>query len=210
MKKILIILLAVLCFSFAYAGDMRLDKEVYKPQEKIAVSFSGFPGNNQDWITIVPEGTAFNKYGQWFYTKGIADGIIYFHGLPEGNYEVRSYYNWPDGGYNVQDRLSFIVGESQKGYESYYTIKFEKTEYRANEPIKIYYANLPGNKQDWITLAPSGYPDNQYGEWFYTNGQPSGEHTFKGLSGGEYEVRVFHNWPSGGYNVKYRAKIIVN
>ena len=81
--------------------------------------------------------------------------------------------------------------------------------YRSNAPITIRYSGLPGNSQDWITLFEAGRPDNTYGQWFYTNGQRSGSHRFSGVSAGIYEVRVYFDWPSGGYTVQKRVKINV-
>jgi hypothetical protein len=40
------------------------------------------------------------------------------------------------------------------------------------------------------------------GEWFYTGGMKSGSYTFGGLQPGRYEVRVYFDWPDGGYKVK--------
>lgn len=88
-------------------------------------------------------------------------------------------------------------------------VKPSKTIYSRFEQITVSYSGLPGNQQDWITLIRSSEPDNTYGEWFYTSGQRSGSHTFNVTEPGDYEVRVYYNWPDGGYIVQKRIKITV-
>jgi len=88
-------------------------------------------------------------------------------------------------------------------------VRLVNPSYQPNEPITVIFENLPGNKQDWITLIPKGTPDNQYGEWFYTGGARSGRHTFAGKPAGQYEIRVYHNWPAGGYTVRERLSFSV-
>ncbi len=78
-----------------------------------------------------------------------------------------------------------------------------------NEPIIVEYFNLPGFKQDWITVVSKGANDSSYDEWFYTNGARNGTYTFKGLPAGNYEVRVYFNWPDGGYVVMSRYPFVV-
>ena len=48
-------------------------------------------------------------------------------------------------------------------------------------------------------------PDSNYQQYFYGEGKKAGRFTFKGLPAGEYEVRVFHDWPAGGYEVQARS-----
>lgn len=89
---------------------LRLEKSVFAPRDEIVVSFSGLPGNAQDWITVVKAADPATTFGQWFYTAGKTSGSMTFNGLPEGEYEVRLYFDWPKGQYDVQDRIRFRVG----------------------------------------------------------------------------------------------------
>lgn len=84
-----------------------------------------------------------------------------------------------------------------------------KAVYAANEPIQVTFSDLPGNATDWITIAPVGTPDNQYGQWFYLDGKRSGTQAFTGLAPGDYEVRVYFNWPDGGYTPRVRMRFTV-
>ncbi len=86
----------------------------------------------------------------------------------------------------------------------------QKTDYAPNESIRVRYDNLPGNKQDWVTVVKASDPEDTYGEWFYTEGRKSGSHQFKGLPAGQYEARVYHNWPEGQYVIQDRHQFNVS
>ncbi|MES0335740.1 MAG: serine/threonine-protein kinase [Candidatus Magnetobacterium sp. LHC-1] len=88
-------------------------KQIYQPYEPIVVQYSALPGNAQDWLTIVQSSAPTNSYNQWFYTTGQTDGSYQFNGLPPGDYDVRLYYDWPRGGYNLIKRHRFSVKEGQ-------------------------------------------------------------------------------------------------
>lgn len=85
----------------------------YQVGEAIEVDFSGLPGNATDWITIVPASAADDTYGEYFYSDGAVQGTFTFAGLTDaGEYEVRAYFNWYDGGgggYTVWARSRFTV-----------------------------------------------------------------------------------------------------
>ncbi len=108
------------------------------------------------------------------------------------------------------------TGNNQQGNEIIEDIKDRMAEIRLNkkiysktEHITITYSDLPGNQNDWITLVKESEPDTVYGDWFYTYGQKSGSYTFKIAEPGDYEVRVYYDWPNGGYVVQKRIKIKV-
>jgi TolB-like protein len=84
-----------------------------------------------------------------------------------------------------------------------------KPVYDGSRQITVNFSGLPGNRQDWITLVRASEGDSTYGEWFYTGGVKSGTYSFKPVSPGEYEIRVYLNWPDGGYIVRKRIKIRV-
>ncbi|MDJ0511170.1 MAG: hypothetical protein QNJ64_18225, partial [Crocosphaera sp.] len=90
------------------------------------------------------------------------------------------------------------------------TAKTQKTNYAPNEQIVVEYSGFPGYAKDWITIIPASRPDNSYGEYFYTQGQKSGSHTFNSLPAGDYEVRSYFNWSAGGYTVHSRYSFTVS
>ena len=84
--------------------------------------------------------------------------------------------------------------------------------YRVGEPIKVHVAELPGNFQDWMTIVKADAPDTSYDEYQYGGGKTSGEWGFTGLEAGDYEVRLYHDWPNGGYVVqaRYAFRVLPN
>lgn len=58
---------------------------------------------------------------------------------------------------------------------------------------------------------PSGRPDDyrQMGRFYYTKGKTSGHQQFSPFKFGDYEVRVYFDWPKGGYEVKERIAFVV-
>lgn len=97
------------CGQVAAQAGVKTGKDTYKSNEMIGVTYSGLPGNQKDWITIVRATAPTNTYDEWYYTSGQTNGTLVFRALPAGSYEVRVYYNWSDGGYNVQGRHAFKV-----------------------------------------------------------------------------------------------------
>lgn len=88
-------------------------------------------------------------------------------------------------------------------------IKPNRTIFKRTESVTITYSGLPGNQNDWITLVRASEPDSTYGSWFYTSGQKSGTYSFGTVEPGDYEIRIYFDWPNGGYIVRKRVKITV-
>ncbi|MFQ3579746.1 MAG: hypothetical protein SNJ71_06375 [Bacteroidales bacterium] len=194
----------------AVSKHIKVGKTVFSPQEQIEIEYFNMPGNSQDWISLVEKSKPDNTFGQWFYTQGKTTGKFTFANVPVGEYEIRVYYKWPEGQYEVKDRLAIIIKNELPDntvIDSYY-FKTRKV-HSVNQNITIEYKNLPGNAQDWITLVEANKPDNSFGQWFYTQGKKSGTHTFTAVPAGTYELRLYFNWPQGQYEVKARETIIV-
>lgn len=95
------------------APEVSTTKPVYRPQEEIEVQYGGMPGLDRDWITLVEKEAPENRYRQWFYTQGKANGSLRFNGLAPGEYEVRAYFDWPRGGYRVRARYPLRVESTE-------------------------------------------------------------------------------------------------
>jgi len=91
------------------AARLVLEKTVYGRGEKISVTVSGLQGSETDWITLVKADDPVDTYGQWFYTKGKKAETFVFSGVVPGEYEIRVYYDWPAGGYEVQQQIKILV-----------------------------------------------------------------------------------------------------
>ncbi len=104
-------------------------------------------------------------------------------------------------GMDVSSFRQFAVGGAM--------VTTEKQTYAPHEPVELVYAGLPGNAQDWISVVRETEPENTYGEWFYTGGATEGTRTLPGFPPGNYEARVYFDWPKGGYIVHARHKFRV-
>lgn len=74
----------------------------------------------------------------------------------------------------------------------------------AGQPFTVRLTGLPGHVKDWVTIVQAGAPDTRYGPYFYTDGQKNPTFTFGPLTAGTYEVRVYFDYPKGGYTVQAR------
>lgn len=77
------------------------DKAGYAPGDTVTLRWGGIAQPAaQDWIGLYAEGAANEKYGEWYYLKGQAGGILKFKAPQQaGTYEFRLFLNWPAGGY---------------------------------------------------------------------------------------------------------------
>ena len=107
----LIIITTMLCAGILLAEPrVSTDKNLYEPNEKIQVYFSGSPGSNRDWITIVPAKEKDNTVGDYDYLpSGHSKGTLTFKAPSPGKYEARAYYNYREKGYVVSARHEFVV-----------------------------------------------------------------------------------------------------
>ena len=62
------------------------------------------------------------------------------------------------------------------------------------QPLVIAFAGMPETRSPWITVAPAGAPDTQWGDWAYTKGA-GGTVTLLGQRAGAYEIRAFLESP---------------
>ncbi|WP_428655041.1 hypothetical protein [Runella sp.] len=120
----------------------------YRQSEKITVQFSGFPGNARDWISIAQPGSADDKYIVWKYTEGKQSGTMDFAGLPEGNYEVRAYFNNENA---VKSRYSFTVGKSSTTGPA--TVRGGRPGRFCNRDLSIFYTGVYGLGLCWGRLG---------------------------------------------------------
>ena len=92
------------------ASILTTDRDIYNYGEAIKVNFSDSPGNERDWICIVPVGSPDTEAGDYKYMpKGWSQGSLIFPPPSPGKYEVRAYYNYSRNGYAVSGRYPFSV-----------------------------------------------------------------------------------------------------
>jgi hypothetical protein len=189
---------------------LSLSAMVYQPGQPVTVTWRNTPGGAKDWITFVKAGSSDRRWGKWTYLKGHTSGRFTVRNLPPGAYEVRLYFNWPQGGFKVIERLSFRVagGGAGAGPQRQY-LSLPATVFPAGRPVTVTWRNTPGGAQDWITFVKAGSSDRSWGKWTYLKGHTSGRFTVRNLPPGAYEVRLYFNWPRGRYKVIERLPFSV-
>ena len=75
--------------------ELTLNKDTYVPNELIFINYDNMQGNATDWIGIYPAGASyeFENVLDWKSTNGNIQGELSLSNIPEGNYEVRAFFN---------------------------------------------------------------------------------------------------------------------
>jgi len=111
--SIVILIMATFFYQPSPVGGapiVNTEKEIYNYGEKIKVNFFNSPGNERDWMCIVPVGSPDTEGGEYKYMpKGMVQGFLFFDPPPPGKYEARVYYNYSRNGYVVSGRYAFSV-----------------------------------------------------------------------------------------------------
>jgi hypothetical protein len=166
------------------ASLVRTNKGIYKQGEAIQVYFSNAPGNDRDWICIVPAGSPDTDGGDYKYMpRGLGKGSLIFDPRSLGQYEVRAYYNYRRNGYVVSDRYAFsVVGDPVKEGELVQGMEpiVPNNSFEANLPPPIPF-DAPPN----VVVLPGtdiyAVPDFE-GELFFQGGwwwRPWGGHWYR-------------------------------
>ncbi len=207
---------------------VKTEKAVYMTGEKIKVLFSGAPGEDADWICIVPAVYPDTEAGDYKYTpKGQSQGILLFDSLLSGKYEVRAYFDYKRRGYAVSARYAFSVVDRERAGDAAVLsqkksdpenvqnnipaagtrpLTTEKTVYRSGEKIRVLFSGAPGNDADWICIVPAGTPDTEAGDYKYMpKGLKQGFLAFDSPPApGKYEARAYFDYKRRGYAVSAR------
>jgi len=83
------------------------------------------------------------------------------------------------------------------------------TVFQEGEPVRLGWFDTPGHAQDWVTVIAAGRPDGEYGPWTYTRGKLEGVFVVEDLPAGDYEARLYLDWPHGGFKVVDRLPFTV-
>jgi hypothetical protein len=164
------------------------DSATYASGATITVTYSGLPGNVDDWIAIAPAGSGYTTYlAGYVFTNGQTSGTATFTAPAAGTYVARSF---PNNTYAlIAESVSFTVTGGVSP-----TISTDHASYVEGATITVTYAGLPGNVDDWIAIAPAGSANTTYlAGYVFTNGQTSGTATFTAPAAGTYVARSFPN-----------------
>jgi hypothetical protein len=181
-------------------------KTVFAPGEEIIIDFSGFPGNDKDWIAIAKTGTADNSYITYKFLEGKTSGRITLPAQVAGNYEIRGYFN---NEYTVRSRCQINVADNTLGSK----LTLDKTQFTPGEKITVYFtasATYPENA--WVGMFPANIQhgsealnDQHELAYQYLSKKTSGTLTFNApAKDGNYDFRM-HDTDDNGKEVTYIA-----
>lgn len=152
--SIIVLIIMAFCCQTAAAEvipQVNTDKKVYDYGETIKVNFSNAPGDERDWICIVPVGSPDTEGGDYKYmSKGLSQGVMVFDSPSPGKYEVRAYYNYSRNGYLVSGRYAFSVVSTPAG-EAAMAERMER-KINSNNPLEVNL--LPGKGLVYIFREP--------------------------------------------------------
>ncbi|HXU01560.1 MAG TPA: hypothetical protein VN903_11245, partial [Polyangia bacterium] len=169
-------------FAVLASAPISTDHSTYSTGSTITVTYSGLPGNPQDWIAIAAAGSANTSFVAYVYTNGQTSGTATFTAPGTGSYVARSFLN---NGYTLfAESAAFSVTPA---------VSTDSAAYATGATVTVTYAGLPGNYRDWIAIAPAGSDNLTYVTYVYTNGQVNGTATFAAPAPGSYVARAFVN-----------------
>ncbi|WP_153399486.1 fibronectin type III domain-containing protein [Chryseobacterium vaccae] len=159
-----------------------LDKTEYTQNEPITGTYTGGPGNQQDWVGIYKKGqTPSTTTSQGFvYTNGQTAGTALFsNGLPnKGQYFAGFFAN--NEYTEITPRKNFYVGPKVQ-------LQTTADTYPVGGTVVINFSNGPNLVKDWIGIYKMGQTPgtNTSIKWSYVT-TPSGTLNFTGLPKGYY------------------------
>jgi hypothetical protein len=121
-----------------------------RQMQPVEVTFGGLDKQRSPWITIVPKGTPDTTWTDWSYAHAV-QGTVTLPGQRPGDYEIRAMLENPR---EVVARLEIGVVSTASGPPSLAIVG----EAKSGQPIKVKFANLPGDSSDWIAIAEVGTP----------------------------------------------------
>ncbi len=138
----------------------------------VEIAWDG-PGNQGDYITIVPKDYPDNKYEDYAYTKSNPVNID----APEvpGDYEIR----YMTSKNNTLARIPLTVAGVDSSLEAVASAI-------AGAQVEVTWDG-PGNDRDYVTIVPVGTADGKYGNYAYVKDNPALLLTPE--EPGDYEIR---------------------
>ena len=104
----MLITLCIVSLTGISAATLTTDKPTYTTTDRIKVNFKEMNNHHKDWIAIylADSTTEWKNVLKWAWTGNKSEGTLSFKSLPEGNYEVRAFYN---NSYDAETVKAFTV-----------------------------------------------------------------------------------------------------
>jgi hypothetical protein len=160
--------------------------------QRIVINYSGFAGNEREWVTIVAPGAVDTAYAGYTYTTGQAGTVTYPLVLAAGVYELRAVAERP--ALRVIARLPIEI-VALTGEVPGATIALAQPA-TAGQPIQVRFAGVPDMPGTWITVIREGTADTEWGAFVRAPAGNAGEVTLPAQPAGRYELRFLAENPS--------------
>lgn len=171
----------------------------YSPEDFVVESIDIYPipetfkGEYQDWFALeAPASTQKDERGrlvEYYFPQAV---VLHYQG-PTDVDPVEYFSHVPFEKREPEKTLEKV--ETEKS-----TLIASPSSVRPGDLITVKFSGVPGNPQDWIALYPAEAPGERYGEWYFLEGKTEGELSFTAPEKeGDYEFRLFADWPEGGY-----------
>lgn len=161
----------------------------YGPNKTFTVTFSGAPGNQNDWIGIFKADAGNRSYLNYQYLAGKKSGTLTFAAPVEvGKYNFRMWEaEWTNMiGVSNQVSVEYPPATLQPSITSQYI--------GPNKKISVAYSNAPGFNNDWIGMFKVGAEARSWVSYQYLQGKTSGTLEFVAPEvPGQYEFRMWTN-----------------
>lgn len=209
-------------------ASIRLERSDVEPGAALAIAFSGFPGLPEDVIAITSADAPSGTRGRRSVSTASAKAGTASLAAPAepGTYEVRVYFQGDNeprvtaplivtgAATGPSEPASRPAPQTSPGTEatatgSGVTISIAGNPWTANLDIVVSIKGLPGNKKDWVSVVRAGAPDADFGVWEYTKGVTDGTIILPGQPPGDYEIRVYFDYPAGGLVPKVRLPVSI-
>jgi hypothetical protein len=204
-------------------GRLSLNQAGFAPREDITVEFVAPAGLPSDaWVGIIPSHVSHGDESHndqydlsYQYLNTRSRGSLKFTAPSEpGSYDLRM-HDTDSGGREIAS-VSFQVTALDSGAavvsappdNGPHRLELERASYAPGEPITLRFSGIrqPAS-QDWVSLYKVGADNQNYGEYYYLQRQANGElHFTAPQQAGNYEFRLFLNWPDGGYETVARSQ----
>jgi len=192
---------------YDYGGPTYLFKVIrikYDPKDMVVEHIDVYPAQEtfgeqyQEWFTLgEPAFTRIDERGnltEYYSPQAMA---IHYLGATDGDPVEYFRYMPPEKRIPKQ-------GETRE-----LTLTVFPSSVKSGDQIRLTFQGAPGNLGDWITLVPVQSPAEFYGEWYFLGGNRRGELSFRAPEKeGDYEFRLFADWPAGGHDVLSTSNVV--
>jgi subtilisin family serine protease len=173
------------------------------PGEVVTVTLGNGPGNQYDWLVLVPVAAPSNAWLKMTFVPAFQTGMTWNVAMPAtpGNYEIRLLES---GSYNVLATSATItvgdvIVEPPPDGEGP-SVDLSATTAGTGETLTVTLSGGPGNQYDWMVLVPVGAPSSAWLKMTFVPAYQTGMtwNVAMPASPGNYEIRLLEN---GSYNV---------